>query len=87
MAGTHNEPQSANEALLQNILGENNDIRIPQSRIEELLLELLNSDIGDVDYTTEAPTEANTNGKLKFVVLPAAPANKYDGYVYIITEA
>lgn len=41
MAGTHNAPQSANEAILQNALGEENELRDPQSRIEELLLELL----------------------------------------------
>lgn len=37
----HDAPQSANEAILQNILGETNPIREPQSRIEELLIELL----------------------------------------------
>lgn len=41
MAGTHDAPQSANEAILQNMLGENNELREPQSRIEQLLLELL----------------------------------------------
>ena len=41
MAGTHNAPQSANEAILQNMLGETNELREPQSRIEELLIELL----------------------------------------------
>ena len=41
MAGTHEAPQSANEAILQNMLGENNELREPQSRIEALLIELL----------------------------------------------
>lgn len=34
-------PQSANEALLQNILGADNPIREPQSVIETLLKEIL----------------------------------------------
>ena len=41
MAGNHETPESPNEAILQNMLGENNELREPQSRIEELLLELL----------------------------------------------
>lgn len=41
MAGTHEAPQSANEAILQNMVGETNSLREPQSRIEELLIELL----------------------------------------------
>lgn len=38
-----------------------------------------------ISYTTVAPTKANTDG-LKFVVLPAEPTTKYDGWIYIITE-
>lgn len=34
-------PQSRNEAILQNILGADNDLGEPQSRIEELLMQLL----------------------------------------------
>ena len=34
-------PQSANEAILQNMLGAINDLREPQSRIEYLLIQLL----------------------------------------------
>lgn len=41
MASKHGEPQSPNEAILQNMLGENNVLREPQSRIEALLIELL----------------------------------------------
>lgn len=40
-----------------------------------------------VDYITTAPTEANTSGRLIFVVLTSEPATKYDGYIYFITEA
>lgn len=35
------EPQSRNEAILQNMLGADNELLPPESRIEELLLELL----------------------------------------------
>ena len=41
MAGTHDAPQSPIEAILQNILGEENELRDPQSRNEELLTEIL----------------------------------------------
>ena len=37
-------------------------------------------------YLTEPPTEPNTDG-LKFVILANNPAQKYDGYMYIITGA
>ncbi len=84
MAKKHKAPKSPNEAILQNMLGEENEIRVPRSRIETLLVELL-ATIGDVSFTTTAPSSANTNGKLKFVVLTDEPATKYDGYVYIIT--
>ena len=36
-----------------------------------------------VQYVTEAPTSANTNG-LGFVVLDTEPDTKYDGWVYLI---
>ena len=35
------KPQSRNEAILQNILGASNQLQPPQSRIEDLLLQLL----------------------------------------------
>lgn len=40
----------------------------------------------EMEYLTEAPTEANTSGKMKFVVLTAEPTTYYDGYYYIIVE-
>lgn len=43
-----NEPQSRNEALLQNILGASNAIGDPQSRIEAILTAILeNAAVGD----------------------------------------
>lgn len=40
---------------------------------------------GDISYVTTAPTGPNTSGGLKVVVLSSEPANRYDGYLYIIT--
>ena len=37
-----------------------------------------------VAYLTTAPTQANTSGDLKIVLLNAEPANKYAGYIYFI---
>ena len=42
--------------------------------------------INGLNYLPTAPTEANTSGQLKVVILSSEPANKYDGYLYIITE-
>ena len=45
------------------------------------------SAIGDfLNYTTTAPTSANTNG-IKVCVLSSEPATKYNGWLYIITES
>jgi hypothetical protein len=41
MGKTHDEPRSRNEAILQNILCEENELLEPQSRIEALLHEIL----------------------------------------------
>jgi len=86
----HNEPLSRNEAYLQNALGESHEMGEPQSRIEELLAELVESlqsvTASGVAYQTTAPTSDNTDG-LKFVVLSEEPATKYSGYLYIITGA
>ena len=38
-----------------------------------------------IPYLTTAPSSANLDG-IKFVVLNAEPANKYDGYLYIIND-
>lgn len=41
MATTFEAPESRNEAILQNMLGADNELLVPESRIEVLLLELL----------------------------------------------
>ena len=59
---TFAEPQSRNEAILQNALGANNELGDPQSRIEELLMELVEaiqqggsgSDQNAVHYTEDS---------------------------------
>lgn len=53
-----NEPQSRNEAILQNCLGANNELGEPQSRIEELLMQLLEALSGGGDVTAAAVLEA-----------------------------
>ena len=44
-------PESRNEAILQNILGADNELQAPQSRIETLLLQLLQALGGGGDET------------------------------------
>jgi hypothetical protein len=41
MGKNYDAPQSRNEAILQNILGEDNELLPPFSRIETLLLDLM----------------------------------------------
>lgn len=55
MAGTHDKPQSPIEAILQNILGEKNELREPLSRNEKLLIEILeqSSSGGSIDDAIE----------------------------------
>ena len=57
MANTHDAPQSNTEAILQNLLGENNKLQPPQTRVEELLLELLEKGIGGITYIGVTTTE------------------------------
>lgn len=61
-------PQSTNEAILQNMMGASNALKPPQSRIEKLLLELLEK-IGSIENvvryigvtTTEITDGSTTN--------------------------
>lgn len=64
------DPQSRNEALLQELV---DAINAGGGKADS------------ISYLTEAPTAPNTDG-LKFVVLSSNPATKYDGYIYIITS-
>lgn len=49
-------PQSRNEALLQNILGESYDLGAPQSRNEALLMKIAGEDV-DVDFEPQSRIE------------------------------
>lgn len=42
--------------------------------------------VSGMPYLTAAPLADNTDGTLKFVVLTAEPATRYEGYVYLIVE-
>ena len=53
------EPQSRNEAIVQNILGATNEIPAPQSRMETLLQEILGKLGGGGDVA--APTRYSGN--------------------------
>ena len=55
-----------------------------QSNVPEANLVVGRAD--SITRQSSAPTSANTTAGLKFVVLTAEPATKYDGYIYIITE-
>ena len=39
-----------------------------------------------IEFTTEAPTSANTDG-IKIAVLPSEPQTKFSGWLYLITES
>lgn len=54
MANGFDDPQSRNEAILQNVLGADNQLGDPMSRIEALLMQLL-----DVVKTIEGWQEAS----------------------------
>ena len=40
--------------------------------------------IDGILYSSVAPTSANTDGTIKIAILNSEPANKYDGWIYII---
>ena len=87
MSVTFDEPESRNEAILQNILGAENELPEPQSRIEDLLQQILLmwQDYGGLTpeeiaaavdaYLEENPVEApvtSVNGDTGDVVITAA---------------
>lgn len=75
------EPLSANEAILQNMLGGENELREPESRIEALLLELLEQGgTGEVTAAAVASAIDAMTGDQKSAVredlnVPAKPDN------------
>ena len=61
MGNKYRDPQSPNEAIMQNILGEENELREPRSVTEFYLQEILKQGGGGADIPT--PT-AEDNGKM-----------------------
>ena len=59
------EPQSRNEAILQNMLGAENVLPEPQSRIEELLQEILEQGGGEVTPSSVASAIGDMNDTQK----------------------
>ena len=53
---------SRNEAILENILGADNTIVAPQSRIEELLIEIMNM-LGEME-----PSEPVTEAEIDVII-------------------
>lgn len=60
------------------------ELQVRVAALESIVNELTTT--RGVNYITEAPTEDNTEGDLKIVILSEEPANKYEGYQYYITE-
>lgn len=58
-------PQSRNEAILENMLGADNELGAPQSRIEKLLMELLESGGGGGGGYVLKPATASKLGGIK----------------------
>lgn len=66
--GNYREPQSANEAALQNILGEQNELREPQSPVEFYLQEIIEQSGGKSDVTVLAPLSIDYQEEESFLV-------------------
>ena len=64
------QPESRNEAILQNMLGANNELLEPVSRIEALLLQLLGSS------TPAVPITAGIYG-LRVTIVEDAPVYEW----------
>lgn len=76
MADTFDAPQSRNEAILQNILGAENELGEPQSRIEELLQQILEQGSGGGKlYLHQVRTDTSNSSM------------KCDGFVTIINKS
>lgn len=71
-------PQSRNEAILQNMLGANNALEPSQSRVEDLLKQILNSGGGGgesnaVKYTAQSLTDPQKAQARTNIAAEAAP--------------
>ena len=84
------DPRAAVEALQAEISaldteidGVADDLATEKGKISTLEGKVTDLEKG-VSYLTTAPTAANTNGHLIFVVLDDEPDNYYDGYLYFV---
>lgn len=56
---TFDSPQSRTEAILQNMLGAQNDLDEPESRVEDLLIQILESGGGGGSGTSVTVKDEN----------------------------
>lgn len=75
-------PQSRNEAILQNILGAENELEPPQSRIEELLQEIA----VDAKVTDDAIAELKT-ALDEMVVVSTTPPTSENNKIWVDSDA
>lgn len=79
------------KALTSDITLDATDIEYSANTTVGQMLYNLSTDKQDktagISYLTTAPSSANTDGGLKFVVLSSEPATKYSGYIYFITSS
>lgn len=60
---------------------------IAEINIDTSVITFIDNVVNDgMAYTTTAPSQANTNGLMKLVVLSSEPATKYAGWLYYITQ-
>ena len=80
-----NEPQSRNEAILQNILGADNEFLPPESRIEILLQELL-AKLGGGGEAAEVQVDYKILNKQKIAITHSSESRaNYNSYL-IMTQ-
>lgn len=76
------KPQSANEAILQNILGAENELRAPQSVIEELLIQISEMSGGSSDVLV--PWLNGTITEIKAADLRGVSAIDYGAFRFCV---
>lgn len=80
------DPSAAVEALQAEINGVADDLATEKGKITTLQGKVTDLEKG-VSYLTTAPTAANTNGHLIFVVLEDEPDDYFDGYLYFVAPS
>lgn len=85
MAITFEAPESRNEAILQNILGADNELLAPESRIEVLLLDLLQK-LGGSGNKGEVQIDYQILNKENISIVHSSESRaKYNAYL-ILTQ-